>query len=326
MHRLQTSRTNGLIRGFFLISICLLLSCSPDSTSNQNSFTPNHTLIILGTAQDAGYPHIGCEKACCKKARNTGHSEPVVSLALVDEKDSMWYLFEATPDITAQCHYVVSKNRTITTAIPNGVFLSHAHMGHYTGLMYFGREAINTHCVPTYTAPRLKGFLETNGPWSQLITLNNIELINSKPNNEIILSNDLRVTPIQVPHRDEFSETVGFKIAGTQKTALFIPDIDKWSKWGKDIAQEIAGVDLALLDATFYDGDEINNRDISEIPHPFVIETMDVLKDLPESEKAKVHFIHFNHTNPLLDENSEASKTVKQRGFNIARTGMKFGL
>jgi pyrroloquinoline quinone biosynthesis protein B len=168
--------------------------------------------------------------------------------------------------------------------------------------------------------------METNGPWSQLITLNNIELINSKPNNEITLSNDLRVTPIQVPHRDEFSETVGFKIVGTQKSALFIPDIDKWSKWGEDITQEIAGVDLALLDATFYDGDEINNRDISEIPHPFVIETMDVLQDLPESEKAKVHFIHFNHTNPLLDENSEASKTVKQRGFNIARTGMKFGL
>lgn len=328
MRQLLTFKTKTLLLGLASITTSLLFGCSSNSSSHTHTqtHTHTHTLLILGTAQDAGYPHIGCEKSCCKKARNTGLSEPVVSLAVIDENDSAWYLFEATPDVTAQSHYVASKNKSVSNPIPNGVFLTHAHIGHYTGLMYFGREAINTDCVPIYTAPRMKSFLETNGPWSQLIALNNVELINSPAGEDINLTNGLTVAPIQVPHRDEFSETVGYKIKGAQKTALFIPDIDKWAKWGKDIVAEIAAVDLAFLDATFYDGNEINNRDISEIPHPFVSESMELLGSLPESEKAKVHFIHLNHTNPLLDEKSEASKTVHRNGFNIARTGMKFEL
>lgn len=132
------------------------------------------------------------------------------------------------------------------------------------------------------------------------------------------VSSNLKVTPFTVPHRDEYSETVGFTIYGPNKSALFIPDIDKWSKWDEDIISAISKVDYAFLDGTFYDGAEINNRDISEIPHPFISESLESFKDLSQEEKSKIYFIHFNHTNPVLIEDSEQRKEILDAGFNIA--------
>ena len=135
----------------------------------------------------------------------------------------------------------------------------------------------------------------------------------------VVLSDQLKVIPFLVPHRDEYSETVGYTIIGSTKTALFIPDIDKWEKWEVEIVDVIAKVDYAFLDATFYDAAEINNRDIAEIPHPFVIESVEKFKNMPTNEKKKVYFIHFNHTNPLLNPKSEQALKVEKAGFNIAK-------
>ncbi|MBT8222432.1 MAG: MBL fold metallo-hydrolase, partial [Eudoraea sp.] len=218
--------------------------------------------------------------------------------------------------------YVQSDN----FVLPNGILLTHAHMGHYTGLIQLGREAINADSVPVYSMPRMKSFLEQNGPWDQLLSLGNIVLRELQNEQAVVLNDRLRVTPIVVPHRDEYSEAVGYTISGPNKSALFIPDIDKWDKWNMDISKMVSKVDYAFLDATFYDAAEINNRDISEIPHPFVIESMELFRDLPVAEKNKIHFIHFNHTNPLLNPESTAYKEVLRNGFNVARTKQIFSL
>ena len=192
--------------------------------------------------------------------------------------------------------------------------------------MYLGKEALGAKNLPIYAMPRMKSYLETNGPWSQLVSQNNIFLSRLKKDSSVILSSNFSITPFTVPHRDEYSETVGYKIKGPNKTALFIPDINKWSIWEKRIIDEIAMVDYAFIDATFYDGNEINTRKISEIPHPFVIESMELFKGLPASEKSKIYFIHFNHTNPLLNPQSKQSKNVIKQGFKIARFGQVINL
>jgi len=180
--------------------------------------------------------------------------------------------------------------------------------------------------VPVYVMPRMKDFLENNGPWSQLVTNRNILLQEIKDHQDILLTDRIKVKAIKVPHRDEYSETVGFVISGPKKSALFIPDIDKWEKWELNIIDQIKEVDFAFLDATFFDGEEINNRDISEIPHPFIIESMKKFEALNKEEKNKIIFIHFNHTNPVLDPKSKASETVRKNGFRIARIGDVFEL
>ena len=138
------------------------------------------------------------------------------------------------------------------------------------------------------------------------------------------LSN-ISVKPIKVPHRDEYSETAAYEIIGKNKKALFIPDIDKWEKWEKNLIELVQEFDYLLLDATFYDSKEIN-RDISEIPHPLVSETISLLENLSLKDKSKVYFIHMNHTNMMLDPKSDLSEYVTSKGFNIARLGLKLEL
>jgi pyrroloquinoline quinone biosynthesis protein B len=188
--------------------------------------------------------------------------------------------------------------------------------------MHLGKEATNANQVPVYTTPRIKGFLENNGPWSQLVSTNNIALRELENQKEIELTSNIKVIPFTVPHRDEFSETIGFKIIGPKKSVLCIPDIDKWEKWETDILEAISKVDYAFLDATFFDGEEINSQDISEIPHPFIIESIELFKTLRSEEKQKIYFIHFNHTNPVLNKDSKAYKMVIENGFNIAQMHM----
>jgi pyrroloquinoline quinone biosynthesis protein B len=173
--------------------------------------------------------------------------------------------------------------------------------------------------------PRMKQMLETNAPWSQLVGLKNISLQPLENKGQIKLSENLTVEPFLVPHRDEFSETVGFKISANGKSLVFIPDIDKWQKWSEKLAVVVKANDYLLLDGTFYADGEIN-RPMSEVPHPFVSETMELLKDLPDNERKKVHFIHFNHTNPLVQGNKEKIKEVKKKGFNIAFERQKIDL
>ncbi len=279
------------------------------------------TLVVLGTVQDGGAPHMACSKTCCIGLKDEEKANrKVTALGLQMGED--YVLFEATPDIVAQTQWMQQGGATQL----QGIFLTHAHIGHYGGLMYLGKEAWGAKHIPVYAMERMYQFLEQNGPWSQLVAEQNIELFPLADAVQIRINPKLYVTPILVPHRDEFSETVGFKIEGPHKKALFIPDIDKWQYWSKSLITELAQVDYALIDATFFDAAEINYRPIEQIPHPFVIETLELLQDLPAAEKAKVFFIHINHTNPLLNPQSAASKKVEALGFHIARLGDSFSL
>lgn len=282
-------------------------------------------LMVLGTIQDAGSPQIGCKKDCCKDLfTNPDTDRMVVSLGVSDSKGNN-YLFEASPDLPRQFEILKKLRGTTEKSAPDGIFLTHAHIGHYTGLMYLGKEAMDAEKVPVYAMPRMNQFLTENGPWDLLTDRNNIEIKGLVEDEQVALE-EITVTPILVPHRDEYSETVGYRIEGPNKSVLFIPEIDKWTKWDRDIIAEVAKVDYAFLDATFFSGEEINNRDISQIPHPFVIESLEAFKDLEASEKSKIHFIHFNHTNPIIRADSKEAKQVLKAGFKIAQFKETFQL
>ncbi|NML23106.1 pyrroloquinoline quinone biosynthesis protein PqqB [Pseudoflavitalea sp. G-6-1-2] len=317
-----------LVRLQIFLSVLLLItvcSCKPSGKRADDKLPaplPSAFLVVLGIAQDAGYPQIGCEKDCCKSYWEGKESRKYSTcLALVDKTSNRYWIFEATPDITPQLHEVQKYVGNVANYTPNGIFITHAHIGHYAGLMFLGREAMGAKNIPVYAMPRLDTFLRSNGPWSQLVALQNIDLIKMTPDSSMKLSDNITVTPIKVPHRDEYSETAGFEIQSGKKKVLFIPDIDKWNKWERDIAEKVSSVDLALLDGTFYKDGEIKGRSMSEIPHPFVEETMQLFSSSPNAVKQKIKFIHFNHTNPLLKAQSPEKDKVKANGFSVAFQG-----
>lgn len=303
------------------ILLVTLISCQSEKDTSI-SVSDEPYIYVLGVAQDAGYPQLNCEKECCQRVYENPINERFVSsIALIDPiSDSEW-IFDATPDFSKQVK-LLNNHTKRPGDLPEGIFLTHAHMGHYTGLMYLGREAMNANEVPVYTMLKMKKYLESNGPWSQLVELQNITLQKIANMEAVQLNERISVTPIRVPHRDEFSETVGFLIEANKKQVLFVPDIDKWQLWNHAIIELIQQVDIALLDATFYKNGEIE-RDMSDVPHPFVKESMEAFKTLSKENKNKVHFIHFNHTNPLLIDGSEAQKTVLRNHFRVAKQQMK---
>ena len=295
-------------------------------------------VIVLGTAQDAGLPHIGCTKANCERARTEGRREKVSCLGVRGQTG--WWMLDATPDFTAQVHLMnelapaqqpgAEGENDGGFDLPDGIFLTHAHIGHYTGLMYLGREALGAKGVPLWCGDRLADFMRSNGPWDQLLELGQVELNPLYPNQAVELEPGLTLTPLSVPHRDEYSNTFGFYLEHVGGGAvLFIPDIDQWHKWERDLAEFLKPGTTLLIDGTFYSGDELPHRDLSEIPHPLVSSTMELLEQspaIPSHNKwpFRVGFIHINHSNPLWDRQSEQYRDLHQRGFFVADEGMRF--
>ena len=311
------------IHNILKIGLCIvILIFSISLVFSQNNNSP--FIYVLGNVQDAGLPHIGCDEEICINAYSEKIKYYSTSLALVDIQNYEYSLFDVTPDISDQLR-LIGNDIFSEFILPSNIFITHAHIGHYTGLMYFGREALGSKGVKVNVLPRMYDFISLNGPWSQLVNLENIALNKVNFRDNIEITPNLSVVPIKVPHRDEFSETAAFLILGPNKSALFLPDIDKWDKWSMNIVEMLSNVDYAFIDATFYSSYEIN-RNIEEIPHPLVMETMDLLSDLPYEQRNKVYFIHMNHTNQMLNINSDISRQVLQKGFNIARLGQKLYL
>lgn len=312
----------------FLILSILIISCKNEKVSiKSKSVLQNEGdsyIVPLGIAQDGGYPHINNTNEFVAVQKGDVNKELVTALGVVDKKYNKKYLFEATPDMPEQLA-ILDNEHLKSDVIIDGVFLTHAHIGHYTGLMHFGREAMGAREIPVYAMPRMRSFLENNGPWSQLVSLHNIDINPIQADTTITLTNTVQVTPFLVPHRDEYSETVGYKIIGKNKKALFIPDINKWSLWEKDIVDEVKKVDYAFIDATFFKEGEIP-RPMAEVPHPFIEETIDLFKDEPKALKSKIIFIHFNHSNPVLQKDYKGRVDLENLGYRFANTGDLFPL
>lgn len=260
-------------------------------------------LMVLGIAQDGGIPQLGCGEPICVAIRNGQRKrERVASVGLVNPTLKKAYLIDATPDFVSQVDTLTGGR------LPDAILLTHAHIGHYTGLMYLGRESIDAKHVPVWGTDRMTTFLTNNGPWSLLVTRENIDLHTLPAGRPVPLGDGISITAYPVPHRDEFTDTVGYLIEGPHKKALYIPDIDGWDKWSRDIRQMVDRVDYALLDGTFASADELPGRPMTDVPHPL----MPVTRDLLRGTRARLWFIHLNHTNREID------------APDVAKDGMSF--
>ncbi|MFB9374019.1 MBL fold metallo-hydrolase [Algimonas porphyrae] len=309
-----------------MASTLLATGCATSESAPRAYAQCDVEFVILGIGQDGGAPQID------------NHEDPAwtdpslqllaASAALVDHRSGNRYLFEATPDMREQLHRLETEVGAAKADLPmglSGVFLTHAHIGHYAGLIFAGHESAGAKKLPVYAMPRMADYLSTNGPWDQLVRYDNIGLVPIRDGVETRLNAYLAVTPYQVPHRDEYSETVGFVVSGPTKRILFLPDIDDWDQWDRDhghtIEAMLAKVDTAYLDATFFDDHELPGRDMSAIPHPRVTESMSRFEGLSRAERDKIRFFHLNHTNPARYPGSDAARTIRNRGYKVAKMG-----
>jgi len=297
--------SKGLAAGLGVTALVVVVVMSARTTAPERPAADAWQLVVLGIAQDAGIPQLGCQQPLCVSIRRGERPrQRVASIGLVNETLDRAYLFDATPDLPSQVHSLTGGRP------PDAIFLTHGHIGHYTGLMYLGRESIDASGVPVYGTPRMTTYLTDNGPWSQLVSRNNIDLRTIRPDQVVLLDGTLKITALPVPHRDEFTDTVGFLIEGPTRSVLYIPDIDQWSRWDRDIRILADEVDLLLVDGTFASADEIPGRSIEDIPHPL----MSVTRELLAGTRADLWFIHLNHTNRQIEAE------------DVVRDGQRFGM
>ena len=286
-------------------------------------------VVLLGTAQDGGVPHLACRCPRCTLARSEpSYQRTAASLGIINQATGRVFLVDATPDLRVQLDRLTSDEDYPDGRAGSpldGVLLTHAHIGHYTGLIHFGREVLSTDRLPLYCTDRMARFLETNGPWSQLVDLAQVIVNRLETGVALRLDEGLLVTPVPVPHREEYSDTVGYLIAGPGRKLLYVPDIDSWGKWDRSLPETLRDVDVALLDGTFYSRDELP-RNLSEVPHPPMEETIDLLGAAVPKVETEILFTHFNHTNPVLDKEGELKSELEEKGFRCAEEGMVLDL
>ena len=269
-------------------------------------------VILLGTAQDGGVPQAGCYCETCTRARETPSARQFVcSLGILDREHKSFWLVDATPDFREQLHLLQTHARDGEW---RGIFITHAHIGHYTGLVHLGREAMNTRLLPVYGTQAMIAFLGSHAPWKQLVEIGNIQLRQVQPRVPVTCTPNLSIAPVSVPHRAEFSDTVGYLIRGQSKTLFFCPDVDSWSRCEFDVREFLREVDVALLDGTFFAEGELCGRDMGEVPHPLVRQSVELFQNIPTD----IRFVHLNHTNPLWQNGAER-KWLQENGFSIGQ-------
>lgn len=290
-----------------------------------NKLSKNSVKIkILGSAQDAGIPQANCYCENCQRAYENPKIRRLASSLAIVINEEKWHLVDATPDMREQL--IIMKREFPHMGLMESILLTHAHAGHYPGLLFLGKEGMSTKGLPVFAGKEMENFLKKNAPWTQLVELRNIQVKPMINNQSFQIDEQVEILPFEVPHRNEFSETFGFIIKGPTKKLLYIPDIDSWNQWEFDICEMAKNVDICIVDATFYSVEEISSmgREITQIPHPLLTETMDRLQEIVNDKKTIVYFTHFNHTNPVVNSNSREIKIVKNRGFDIAVEGMEF--
>lgn len=268
---------------------------------------------LLGVAQDGGFPQPGCR---CANCRNPGIlPSPAACLAIVDESNQRFWLIDAPPQFGEAI-------RPLADLELAGIFLTHGHVGHYTGLMFLGKEAMATQELPIWCSRRMGQFLESNEPWASLISGRHIAIQAIATHETYRIAPGLQIAPVEVPHRGEFTDTFAYRVIGPKQSLSYCPDIDFWPDDSPSLHTLFQLDGHLLLDATFFSPDELPGRDLKQIPHPFVTDTINRLGRYAE----KVTFIHMNHSNPILDPGSPESNIVREAGFRIGSVGQRFAL
>lgn len=297
--------------------------------------TPTRTgpyALVLGSVQDGGFPQTGCYTELCDHGRELqreGRGRYVASLALVDPEAERFWLVDATPDLTRQLDLIEEpafRRRAAERRPFDGIFLTHAHIGHYVGLALLGTEGLGIRDTPVYCTARMADFLAANAPWSLLVREGRIRPTPLAADAWHRVGERLEARLRAVPHRDELADTVALSFRGPSATLLYVPDINAWHLWERDLAREVEAVDVALLDASFWALDELPGRTVEEVPHPLVTQTMDLLQGVADRGASRVVLTHLNNSNPALLEDGPQAGEVARRGFEIAREGMRFAL
>lgn len=284
-------------------------------------------VIVLGIAQDGGVPHAGCRCSSCSAAReDPSRRHHTVSLGIIS--GNRFAMVDATQDFEHQHHMLWSRAATSGAGDgerfpgPEAVVITHAHTGHYSGLWQLDRSVLAAKDVVVYCPPATAGLISTNEPFRAMEHEGFIRIAPVQFTTPFELLPDVELELVSVPHRSEWdTDTAAVAIRGPEQSVLYLPDIDSWSGWDRDISSYVSEFDVALIDGCFWEAPPRKG-----VPHPPITESMDLLQAVADAGEVEIIFTHINHSNPVLVPGGDEGREVERRGFHIAREGDSFRL
>ena len=271
---------------------------------------------VLGTVQDGGVPHPGCVCGACAAARSDPKRRRRIACIAVEGETGKTFLVDAGPDLRDQLD-VLSRATGRKPPALDAVAITHAHVGHYLGLAFLGKEAMHTRLLPVFGTPSVARFLKGNRPWSHLVEREEIDLQILAPGHPHPFDGAI-LHAFLTPHRGEDTDTVGFEIVGRKRRLVYVSDADVFPP---QMVERIRDADVAIVDGTFFSPAELPHREILAVRHPYVRDSIGLL----EGAKGQIYFTHMNHTNPMLDPASPEAKSLP-KGFHVLEEGAVFEL
>jgi len=280
-------------------------------------------VVLLGIAQDGGVPQAGCSCERCVSALNDPTKVLYPVSCVIRGLDGSVHLIEATRSLSHQLGIAATSLGKGDSLIPDSVSLTHAHLGHIEGIGQFGKESMGRSEMPLFSSSSVIRVLE--------------ERCLSAPFQTNAVPSGISFSPtegcgfelefVRVPHRDEYSDTHAIKVIGPNHSLLFLPDHDDWGETLDLVGEEnirgwlsSMGVEFAMIDGTFWSEGELGGRDMAQVPHPTISESLELLGERQEGDP-EVIFIHLNHTNPALDGDSSQANHLSDLGWSIGEQG-----
>jgi pyrroloquinoline quinone biosynthesis protein B len=279
----------------------------------------NTMAVILGIAQDGGVPHPNCYCETCNSFSAKNKQLSPSSIAVID--DTQLHLIDITRDLNRQLRMIPKQMEV------SDIWLTHGHLGHIDGMGLFGKEAIDAKGIIVHASESMTELINNTPRWRSLIDFGTFIIHPFTSNKTIQTSEFLSITPIPVPHRNEWTDTHAFIIKGKEKSILYLPDHDTWEETLESLGKETIfewfeslEVDIFFIDGTFWSSNELKRQ--NEVPHPPILETIQRLNN--SNKRFDVRFIHLNHSNPLLNPESKETKILQDSGYKICVEGEIF--
>ena len=309
---------------------------------------------VLGTAAGGGFPQWNCACPQCIGVR-TGTLQGrtrTQAQAAVSPDGAKWFLLNASPDLRTQ---ILTTPELAPQSSPSGnrnspiaaVILTSADVDAVMGLLHL-REFQPLHIFSTLGVRR--ALLEENSLFRVLarstppVRWENLPLDRLVP--LAIASGSekkgglfCKAVSLSGSYPDYVSEglrgtlspeeaVIGLCLVSKEKRLFYAPNLpgigDSWMR-------SVEEADLAILDGTFWKDDELSaiqkgSKSARQMGHLPLWGERGLLRTAFRPSKAKRVLLHINNTNPILNEQSEECRFVRQAGWEIAYDGMEFSL
>jgi pyrroloquinoline quinone biosynthesis protein B len=298
-------------------------------------------ITFLGTASIGGVPEWDCACPNCVNARADPRLRRARSSIAVTLGGGRHVLVDAGHDLKQQleAHLAPTPEEAGETGRMSrldAVFLTHGHADHTVGVAEFCTG--KSFQIPVYAPPDLIDFLfgseERPAYFGELgrLARNYVVPHRLREDEEVTVLGGLKVRGFEVPHtkvlddgRKYPSSTYAYEFSSGGRRFIYAPDLGSITE---KLREQLDGADLFIVDACFWWDDELTR--ISGIPvtsyqlgHVPLEECVRLLSDV---DVGQVVYTHFNHTNPVLDENKPYRKMVEDAGQELASDGLKIRL